>query len=249
MVKVMDYSKYQFSIKEWILYIIIYLVLDVSICMLFYYSWIAVPVFLPGILLFIKEQKRRLIKNRKQQLTEEFLTGMQGVSTALTAGYSIENAFAEALGELKRVYEPDALIVKEFRHIVNMLNMNQTLEALLMDLGRRSGIEDIYNFAEVFSAAKRSGVDLIAIIRHTVSAVNQKEETKGEIKVCIASKRLEQNIMSLVPFLILIYVNLASPGFLDVMYHSIPGVLVMSICLAIYFGSWLLGRKIVNIEI
>jgi len=55
--------------------------------------------------------------------------------------------------------------------------------------------------------------------------------------------------MSLVPFLILVYVNLASPGFLDVMYHSIPGVLVMSICLAIYFGSWLLGRKIVNIEI
>lgn len=245
----MDYHKYQFSLKEWILYIMIYLIIDIGISIVFYHSWIAALVFIPGILFYIKEQKKQLIKKRKQRLTAEFLCGMQGVSTALTAGYSIENAFGEALKELKKVYEPETMIVREFRYIVNRLSMNQNLENLLLDLGRRSGIEDIYNFAEVLSAAKRSGGDLNAIIRHTVAAIHQKEETKREIEVCIASKRLEQNIMSLIPFLILIYIDLASPGFLNVMYHNILGILVMSICLAVYLISWLLGRKIVDIEV
>lgn len=245
----MNYKIYQFSAKEWIVHILAYVIIDICISMLFYRSWAAVVIFLPGVVFYIKERKKQLIMKRKHHLTLEFLTGMQGVSAALSAGYSIENAVKEALKELQGIYKPDALMIKEFKNIVNLLEMNQNIEELLLDLGRRSEIEDICNFAEVFSVAKRSGGDIIAIIRHTLSAIRQKQEIIREINICIAGKRFEQKVMSFVPIFILVYVDLASPGFLDSMYHNIVGAAVMSMCLIVYLASWFLGRKIVNIEV
>ena len=55
--------------------------------------------------------------------------------------------------------------------------------------------------------------------------------------------------MSVVPCMILIYVQMVSPGFLDVMYHNPAGIVIMSVCLLVYFLAWLWGRKIVSIEV
>ena len=55
--------------------------------------------------------------------------------------------------------------------------------------------------------------------------------------------------MSVVPFLLIGYVQLVSPGFLDVMYGNLAGVLIMSACLGTWGFAFWLGRKIVSIEI
>ena len=38
-------------------------------------------------------------------------------------------------------------------------------------------------------------------------------------------------------------------GFLDVLYHNLPGVLVMTGCLGVYLFSFRMGRKIVRIQV
>ncbi|MDO5541483.1 MAG: hypothetical protein Q4F83_15690 [Eubacteriales bacterium] len=127
--------------------------------------------------------------------------------------------------------------------------MNRNLEELLSGLAYRSGLEDIQNFADIFAAAKRTGGNLIAIIRNTMQCIGQKEETRLEIETCLSAKKMEQNIMSLVPVLILVYIQMVSPGFMDSMYHNAAGIIIMSICLAVYGAAWYWGRKIVNIEV
>lgn len=244
----MDYRRYEFTWKERMVLFLEYLLLDGAVSFLFYRSWIPFVLFLPGFLLFLKLKREVQRKKRIRRLGSQFLTGMQAVSNALAAGYSVENAFGEALKDLQKAYGNN-LIVTEFSVIVTQLSLGRTLESLLEELAARSGEEDIKSFAEVFAAAKRSGGDLISIIRNTVSSISQKEETRQEIQVCIAAKKLEQNVMSVVPLFILAYVGAASPGFLDVMYHNVTGIAIMSICLVIYFLAWMLGRRIVEIEV
>ncbi|MCI5995543.1 MAG: type II secretion system F family protein [Blautia sp.] len=244
----MDYRRYEFTWKERMVLFLEYLLLDGAVSFLFYRSWIPFVLFLPGFLLFLKLKREEQRKKRIRRLGSQFLTGMQAVSNALAAGYSVENAFGEALKDLQKAYGNN-LIVTEFSVIVTQLSLGRTLESLLEELAARSGEEDIKSFAEVFAAAKRSGGDLISIIRNTVSSISQKEETRQEIQVCIAAKKLEQNVMSVVPLFILAYVGAASPGFLDVMYHNVTGIAIMSICLVIYFLAWMLGRRIVEIEV
>ena len=174
---------------------------------------------------------------------------MQTVTTSLTAGYSVETAFEDTLKELPLIYREDDMIVQEFRGIVSKLRMNQNLEELLQSLAVRSGIEDVRNFAEIFAIAKRSGGNLIAIIRNTIQSIGQKNETRKEIQVVLAAKKMEQNMMSIIPCLILFYVQTVSPGFLDGMYHNPMGIAIMTAALAVYAGAVFWGRKIVDIEV
>lgn len=66
----------------------------------------------------------------------EFSDGMQAVSFALNTGYSIENAFAEAVGELELLYGKESSIVREFRMMVNRIKRNENLEDIMDDYAK-----------------------------------------------------------------------------------------------------------------
>ncbi len=153
------------------------------------------------------------------------------------------------MADLKLIYSPDARIVLEFEGIVHQLNTNRTVEATLKDLAIRSDLEDIANFAEVFVTAKRTGGDIIKIIRTSGNAISGKIEVKREIITLIAGKKFEANIMSLIPLFIILYLRLFSGGFLTPLYHNLFGVLFMTAVLILYFGVFRLTRKIINIEV
>jgi tight adherence protein B len=244
-----DYAVYHLSVRERFQYLGLYLFLDAGISYLFFSSGIAFVILLPGVFLFFEERKRTLQKKRAQEMKRQFMDGMQMVTASLQAGYSMENALTEALKELKKVYEPDAFIIREFRMMEAQLAMNRNLETLFVDFGRRCAIDDIQSFAEVFLTAKRSGGDLIAVIQNTVFCIRQKQETLQEIETCLAGKVMEQNIMSLIPLLILAYVKFTSPEFLEVMYSGIIGRVVMVLCFLVYVLAYFWGRKIVRIEV
>lgn len=245
----MDYNVYHFSGKELAVQIALFAILDGCVSYLFYRSAAAFVLFSPAVLWFLKERRKTFLKKQREEFQNQFLAGMKGISTALTAGYALENAFEESLKELTKIYGQDEMIVREFLSIAAQIKLNRPVEELVMDLAARTGIEDIISFAQVLKVSKRTGGDLQVIIRNTIGAVSQKQETQMEIETCLAAKKLEQNIMSAVPFFILIYVSAASPGFLDILYHNVLGITVMSVCLGIYLGAYFLGRRIVNIEV
>lgn len=171
------------------------------------------------------------------------------MSASLQAGYSVENSLSEAVRELQKVYAEDADIVKEFRLIESQITMSRSIEELFLDFGRRSANDDIRSFAEVFLTAKRSGGDLLSIIRNTVFCIRQKQETMQEIETCLAGKVMERNIMSVIPIGILAYIKVSSPEFLSVMYGNITGLAVMSICFAVYLIAYFWGCRITRIEV
>lgn len=245
----MDYGTYQFTVEELVQNMALFLALNGAVSYLFYRS--VIP-FVLGMALcpsFLKLRREAYKKRRQRELAKQFLDGMKAVSASLGAGYSIETSFGDAVKELKQIYTREAVIIKEFEYILAQLHMNRNLEELLSGLAYRSGIEDIQNFADIFAAAKRTGGNLIAIIRNTIQCIGQKEETRLEIETCLSSKKLEQNIMSLVPVFILVYIQMISPGFLDPMYHNALGIVIMTICLLLYGAAWYWGRKIVSIEV
>ena len=90
---------------------------------------------------------------------------------------------------------------------------------------------------------------MIAIIRNTVQSIAQKNETRKEIQVILSAKKMEQNMMSLIPCLILLYVQTVSPGFLDGMYHNPAGILIMTAALVVYLTAVAWGKRIVEIEV
>ena len=82
-----------------------------------------------------------------------------------------------------------------------------------------------------------------------VQVAHSKNNIKEEINVAINDKKLEQRIMTVIPLFLIGYISMASPGFLDIMYKSIMGNIVMTVCLIVYLLAYLWSEKIVKVSI
>lgn len=215
----------------------------------FYRSMMAFWVMLPAGLCYPVYERRRLKEKRLLALAQQFKESMVILASALSAGYAMENALAVSREELVMLYGEKGLITVEFAAMVQQIRMNQPVEQVLADFARRSGLEDVWNFAEVFSVAKRSGGDLSGIMRHTAEVIRDKMQVKEEIRTMTASRQFEQKIMNLIPFFIVLYVEGASPGFFGQMYGTGMGRLLMSGCMAVYLVSCVMAQRILAIEV
>lgn len=193
--------------------------------------------------------RKRLKKRRLEILQVQFKDAILALSSCLNAGYSVENAFSEALKETDRVYGKDSMISEEIRLVIYKIRMNRTVEEALSDFALRSGLKDVKSFADVFLAAKGSGGELIKIIVRTADIISEKIRVQQDILMATASRRLEQKIMSAIPVLIVLYLDLTSPGFFDVLYTTTIGRIIMTGCLMVYVGSIGLAGKLLEISV
>lgn len=244
-----DYGEYHFSAKEGVLAVLESAGLVLAIGYFFYRSFIACALLLPLFGFLLREKKKELSKKRRQELGAQFKDLVLSLSVNMKAGYSVENALREACRDMEPLYGTNSPIAREIRHMIRGMENNVTLEKLLYDLGLRSHLPDIMQFADVFLIAKKSGGNLTEILEKTAEVIEQKIETDKEIQLMISAKKMEQKIMNLVPFLIIFYIGTTSKGFFDVLYHNLVGIVVMTVCLIFYGAAWRLSRRIVEIEV
>ncbi len=87
------------------------------------------------------------------------------------------------------------------------------------------------------------------IIRSAAGHIEGKIEVEKEIEAAIAGKVFEQRIMSVMPFVIILYMQLSFPELIAPLYGSIIGTLTMTLCLILYCAAFWLGNRIVDIEV
>lgn len=247
--KNVDYKEYTLSVREYIIYCFEGLMLFGIISYFFYRSIVALILMIPLLPIFLKTKKKELSKRRRDELNVQFKDAVLAVSANQKAGYSVENAFREAYKDMAMLYGKESHICKELNYIAKGLDNNVVLEKLLYDFAIRSHIQDIMQFADVFMIAKRSGGNMTEILSETADTIDQKISVDKEIQVLVSSKKMEQKIMNAVPFVIIFYIDMTSKGFFDALYHNLIGIVVMTICLAVYLAAIMISGKLVEIEV
>ena len=194
------------------------------IAKLFYKSAVALLLFFPVYYFYRKYCVKKEQEERKRRLLREFKDCMEIIEGNLLAGYALENAFLDAGKELKELHGEGGLMQTELEIINRKVCMNQPLEIVFEEFAQRCGVEEIQNFSEVLSFAKRSGGNLVGIIQNTVRNISSKIQIEEEIQTMIAQKKLEQKVMNVMPLFLLFYLDITSPGYLNVLYHNVLGL-------------------------
>ena len=86
------------------------------------------------------------------------------------------------------------------------------------------------------------------VIRNTSNMIREKIEVKQEIENP-AGKKLEQKILSLTPFLMVYVIKSSNGGFLDPLFSTAAGRMVMTVALLLLLAGYLLSKRIMNIEV
>lgn len=219
-----------------------------ALAYLFYNSWLAAILLSPMLAVYLQLWQKECMRRKELIFREQFRQSIQVMASAMHVGYAVENAVRETAEEIKLLYKKEDRICREFDMMIGQLNMNLTAEQVLKEFAQRTRQEDVRDFVTVFAAAKRTGGDSIAIIRDSVKMLSGKMEIEQEIETLLAAKKLEFNIMCVVPFGIIFYMRLAFPEFMSVLYGNILGAVLMSGCMGIYFLAYWLGRKLLRTE-
>lgn len=216
---------------------------------LFYGTWICAILFSPYLIRYMRSWEKQIMKKRQQAFRLQFKEAIQSLSAGLNVGYSVENALREACKDLKEMYRKDEIILKELSYIIRQMQMNVTSETALGEFAARTQDEDVQTFVTVFNMAKRSGGDTLEIIRNVVRQMGEKIDVEREIHTVISAKKMELRVMSVIPFAMIVYLRLSFPEFLSVLYGNVAGIVIMSVCLAIYLVAYEVGKRIVEIEV
>lgn len=248
--EVIQYDKYRMSPEEFILNLLLAMGFLFLVGMIFYDHWgIAAILSLLGFA-WIPGRKKELAKRRKELVKFQFKDALYFLSVSLSAGKSFETALLDAQQAMEKVYpDKNALIIKELELINARIMMNTPVEQALEDFARRVQIEEIRNFADIFSISKRAGANLVEVIKNTSGMIREKIEVKQEIENFIAEKKMEQKILSVMPFVMIYVIKATSSEFLDPLYNTAAGRLIMTAALLLVLAGHLIAKKIMDIEV
>lgn len=245
-----DYDIYEMTGTEKLTSRLIGTVFSFCIAYIFYHSIVAALIIAPVGLLYPRIRIKAMIKKRKQELNNQFRDALYSLASSLNAGKSFEMAIKGVINDLSLLYpEPDAYIICEFLAIYHKLEMNETVEEGLVDFAGRAHLEDIDSFVDVFIISKRSGGNLIQIIKNTSDIISEKITLRQELETLLAQRRYEQKVLNIMPPLLIVFLTWSTGDYMEPVFSTPQGRLIMTLALILLAAAYYLSAKIMSIEV
>ncbi len=201
-----------------------------------------------GIKLFLPIKQNQILNKRKKMLHKQFIDLLDSLSASLDAGQNVPSAFLSAKTDLLVQYPEDAFIVNEVNQIIDGFNNNISIEDMLASFGERSGIKDVSDFGKVFETAYRKGGNIKDIVRNTHEILSTKTQLEMEIQTKVISNKNEQNIMLVMPIVIVGMIKMMGGDF-AANFTTPSGLLFTTIGISLFIFAYFLGQYILKIDV
>lgn len=245
-----DYDVYVMTKSEKMFTIVVAAIALFAIGYVFYHSLILSALLALFAVKAPKIRTRQIIDKRKNQLSLQFKDMLYSLSSALSVGKSVETGIRDSLQDLQVIYpDPETDILVELGLILRGLGMNNTIEDMFGQFAERAHLEDIDNFVDIFVTCKRTGGDLIEVMRSTSNTIGDKIEVKQEIETMISGKKYEFNFLMIVPVIMVLFLTLTSGDYMAPVFTTIVGRIAMTAAIAIFALAYVVGSKIMKINI
>ena len=158
------------------------------------------------------------------------------------------DSFQSVAQDLQIQYDADADILHELNVILTGTYNNIPIESLIEDFGKRSEVEDIESFANVFEICYRQGGNLKDVINNTHLILNEKMEIEDEIRTMAANNSLQQKIMIVIPVFLVAIIKLMSPEF-AANFATPAGIIATTIAIVLFVIAYFVGKKVLDIKL
>jgi len=242
-------KKYYKKDGHWVRFLAIGYLVMFSIAQIFYDNILFSCICGLCVFLFIERYKGFLEEKRKRMLRDQFKDFLYSLSASLATGRQLQSSLKEATINLGYIYSADSPLMLELKGMVNSMEENrESEEQILTGFAHRSKVEDISNFVEVYLSCRETGGDLNMVVSNASTILIEKMMIEKDIKVMTSQKKFEGKIISAMPILVIMLLNIASPGYLDKLYETTPGRIIMTIALAGICLAYAWTDQIMKIE-
>lgn len=187
------------------------------------------------------------LKYRRTRRLVAFNTGLPDavdlMSRALRAGHSLSSAI-EILSE-----QAAEFVAEEFRAVFRQQNFGLPLRDALLQMADRVSSKDLRFLVTAMLVQKETGGNLTEILDRTTYVIRERIRIEGEVRVHTAQGRLTGWILSLLPIILLVVINVVDRGYSSILFKDPVGQkLLLAGAGLIVIGAFII-RKIVHIEV
>lgn len=244
------YDSYLVSKKEKIRFFVIAGIFGALIGWLFYKNIIVsfAMIFMP--LIFFGKYKEYIIGKKKEKMNMEFKDVLYAFSDSAASGRQADSAILLAFRNLERIYGKENLLTMDFKRMaVQVRETNTSPEKLLIEFGENCDIEDIRNFMEIYCICIKAGGDKEKAISKAAGIISEKINLRKELRNVLIQKKLEAVILCAIPPVVLLFMQLTSGDYSAVLYNSVGGRVVMTLCLGAAIWAGMMCLKIMDVKI
>lgn len=245
-----SYKNYELSKKEQARFLLICGLGLFSAAYLFYHSLILSMLIACLSCLGKKPYGAYLADKRRRAIKEQFRDVLYSVSASISAGRQMPEALCEARENMKLIYRDDSIIVLELSDMVKRLfEYREAEDDILKDFAHRTCVEDISDFVDIYLTCRETGGDLIKVLSKASDMIVDKIVIEKDIRTITAQKQFEARILTAIPFIIVLFLQLVSPDYLSAMYEGAIGRILMTIALVGIAVAYFWSMKLTKIEV
>jgi tight adherence protein B len=181
--------------------------------------------------------------SRMKKFQAQLPEGLDLIARSLKAGHAFTSGMKLAADEF-----PDPLGT-EFHNTLEEINFGVSTQQALRDLAARIDCPEIKYFTVAVILQRETGGNLAELLEELAHLMRKKVKFEGKVKSLAAEGKLTAIILVIVPFLMALYLELNTPGYLEVFFtHPIGKILLVSFTTLMIIGIIVL-KKMVEIKV
>ncbi len=188
-----------------------------------------------------------LLRMKRDRRLKAFNTALPDaidlMARALRAGHSM-NSSIEMIAE----QSPEPL-ASEFVQVFKQQRLGLHFREALMQMGSRIPSKDLQFLITAILVQKETGGDLTEILDRTTHVIRDRIRIQGEVRTHTAQGRMTGWILGLLPVIMLVLLNIASPGYSSVLFHDPTGQKLLYAGGVLIVLGGLVIRKIVDVQV
>lgn len=189
---------------------------------------------------------RGYLKRGQERRREAFIAQMpelaRVLANATNAGLSISTAVAVAADEM------DEPARTELRRVASSQAFGNSLESALGELEHRLPSREVAVLMSTLLVSARSGGSLVTSLRSIADTLEQRKETRREIRTTLAQSVATGYTVIGLGFLILVLLNFVNPGTVETMTRNPFGQIALVVSTSIFAGGFLIIRRMTRID-
>ena len=188
---------------------------------------------------------RWCIHRRQHILLLQFRDVLYSVASGVSAGRSLGQALEESVSFWAGTYSQKDLMMAELETMTRRMKEagEQDVE-VLRDFAGRSGLPEVADFVMVCENCRQSGADLVKAIDRAAAVIGDRIALEKELAALMAQKQFEGRIIMAAPFLLMAFLKISSPGFLDPLTASFQGYMVSSLALGLILAAVVMMERV-----
>lgn len=185
----------------------------------------------------------RALRKRQGQMIEQLADTLAILASSLRAGYS----FLQALDTVsKEISEPSA---GEFQRIVAEIRLGRPIDDALLAMADRVDSQDLRWAVIAINVQRQVGGNLAEVLDIVAKTVRERAYLQRQVNVLSAEGKFSVVVLAVLPFLILLYLSIVNPGYIEPLFTTTAGMILMVAGGTLMgFGIWVMTR-IVKIDV